>query len=100
MFVDSFPCSYSIQERPIDILANIDQQRADLLPNQVSINYLLKQPVFRTAEDILKNYQRPINIRFESGEFDTEMFRRRFFFSSSHLDIIAPPTHRLFPITF
>lgn len=33
----------------------------------VNINYLLKQPVFRTAEDILKNYSRSINIRFESG---------------------------------
>jgi len=68
-------------ERPVDVLANIDQQRADLLPNQVNINYLLKQPIFRTAEDILKNYKRPINIRFES-------------------DLTAPPTHRLFPITF
>jgi len=35
-----------------------------------NINYLLKQPIFRTAEDILKNYKRPINIRFESGKFD------------------------------
>ncbi|UJR30561.1 hypothetical protein I4U23_018090 [Adineta vaga] len=67
-------------ERPVDILANVDQ-RADLLPNQANINYLLKQSMFRTAEDILKNYQRPINVRFES-------------------DLTAPPTHRLFPITF
>ncbi|CAF3564773.1 unnamed protein product [Rotaria socialis] len=67
-------------ERGGDVLANFDQNRADLLPNQVNINYLLKQPIFRTAEDILKNYSRPINIRFES-------------------DLTAPPTHRLFPIT-
>ncbi|CAF0951046.1 unnamed protein product [Adineta ricciae] len=67
-------------ERPVDILANVDQ-RADLLPNQANINYLLKQPIFQTAEDILKNYQRPINVRFES-------------------DLTAPPTHRLFPINF
>ncbi|CAF2512289.1 unnamed protein product [Rotaria sp. Silwood2] len=68
-------------ERSGDVLANFDQQRADLLPNQVNINFLLKQPIFRTAEDILKNYNRPINVRFES-------------------DLTAPPTHRLFPITF
>ena len=33
----------------------------------VNINYLLKQPIFRTPEDLLRNYTRPVNIRFESG---------------------------------
>ena len=71
------------KERAVDVLANFDQQRPDLLPNQgdqkkevylsdfsllVNINYLLKQPIFRTAEDILKNYYRPINVCFESGK--------------------------------
>lgn len=41
----------------------------------VSINYLLKQPIFRTPEDLLKNYTRPINIRFESGKNATESTR-------------------------
>ena len=41
----------------------------------VSINYLLKQPIFRTPEDILKNYTRPINIRFESGKSETQSTR-------------------------
>ena len=66
----------------------------------VSINYLLKQPVFRTAEDILKNYSRPINIRFESGNrhpFIINIDRHRNIFVS---DFTAPPTHRLFPIAF
>jgi len=34
----------------------------------VNINYLLKQPIFRTAEEYLKTFQRPINVRFESGK--------------------------------
>ena len=77
----SFPIDFDCifkkkKERPIDVLANIDQQRADLLPNQVNVNYLLKQPVFRSAEDILKNYQRPINLRFESGEFSIRLNHR------------------------
>jgi hypothetical protein len=63
----------------------------------VNINYLLKQPIFRTAEDILKNYKRPVNIRFESGMFYS--FTGFAYFFSHLLDLTAPPTHRLFPIT-
>lgn len=96
----------------MDVLASIDQQRADLLPNQgiaqkrlycslvcvglVSINHLLKQPGFRLAEDVLKNERRPINVRLESGKSAHQSFP---FVTVTHVDLTAPPTHRLFPIT-
>ena len=69
----------------------------------MNVNYLLKQPIFRTAEDILKNYSRPVNIRFESGNdgiCHMINIECRFFFVFNVSDFTAPPTHRLFPITF
>ena len=62
----------------------------------VSINYLLKQPNFRLAEDVLKNERRPINVRLESGKSTHQSF---LLVTLTHTDLTAPPTHRLFPIT-
>ncbi|CAF0863900.1 unnamed protein product [Didymodactylos carnosus] len=56
-------------DKVTDVVAQIDLSRPDLLPNQANVNYLLKQPIFQTADTVLNNYKRPINIRFESGEF-------------------------------
>lgn len=68
----------------------------------MNINFLLKQPIFRTAEDILKNYNRPINIRFESGKYNYFIFCliKILFLDLFSIDLTAPPTHRLFPISF